>query len=267
MAAGSERFLKIAQKYSHLNGLEHLLIHKPNLWAEIERVIAAVDASKCKTKKSKEKRKKGQMLYSPPAMNKCFAQELGALQWQQSKVSYWVTADDKLIRKTIPMEPAQQKKEIEAAGEKAIATYNQTDFVKDRIAIEVQFGKYAFVAFDMFVKHMAFYVGDKIDVGVEILPMKALQAQMSSGVPYYERGLYDMLRQGRGIPAVPFRRRRCRALTTLAVRDEISSTTSRTRPCYSRASSPCFNPFKSVLIRGYSSSSPATPRVSPQTRC
>lgn len=69
--------------------------------------------------------------------------------------------------------------------------------------IEVQFGKYAFVAFDMFVKHMAFYVGDQMDVGIEILPMKSLQAEMSSGVPYYERGLYDLLRQGRSTPAVP----------------------------------------------------------------
>jgi hypothetical protein len=93
--------------------------------------------------------------------------------------------------------------EIEAAGAVAIASYNQTDFVKERIAIEVQFGKYSFVAYDMFVKHMAFFIGDKIDVGIEILPMKGLQGEMSSGVPYYERGLYDLLRQGRGVPAVP----------------------------------------------------------------
>ncbi|HZL37258.1 MAG TPA: BglII/BstYI family type II restriction endonuclease [Tepidisphaeraceae bacterium] len=72
-----------------------------------------------------------------------------------------------------------------------------------QVQIEVQFGKYYFVAFDMFVKHMAFYVGDKMDVGIEILPMKSLQGEMSSGVPYYERGLYDLLRQGRSTPAVP----------------------------------------------------------------
>ena len=71
------------------------------------------------------------------------------------------------------------------------------------MAIEVQFGKYAFVAYDLFVKHLAFYVGDKIDVGVEILPTKALQSQMSSGVPYYEAEIYNVARQGRGVPAVP----------------------------------------------------------------
>jgi Restriction endonuclease BglII len=67
----------------------------------------------------------------------------------------------------------------------------------------VQFGKYAFVAYDLFVKHMAFFVGNVIDVGVEILPMKDLQSHMSSGVGYYESELYNVIRQGRGVPAVP----------------------------------------------------------------
>ena len=101
------------------------------------------------------------------------------------------------------MPPAQQKAEIEAAGLRPISSYNQTDFVKERVAVEVQFGKYSFVAYDLFVKHMAFYVGDIIDVGIEILPMKQLQAEMSSGVAYYEGELYNLIREGRGVPAVP----------------------------------------------------------------
>lgn len=71
------------------------------------------------------------------------------------------------------------------------------------MAVEVQFGKYSFIAYDLFVKHLSFYVGDKIDLGIEILPMKAMQAQMSSGPGYYEGALYDLVRQGRGVPAVP----------------------------------------------------------------
>ena len=62
------------------------------------------------------------------------------------------------------MSATEQKKEIEVAGETPIFSYNQTDFVKDRVAVEVQFGKYAFVAYDLFVKHLAFYVGNHIDV-------------------------------------------------------------------------------------------------------
>ena len=33
--------------------------------------------------------------------------------------------------------------------------------------------------------------------------MKVLEREMSSGVPYYERDLLNLMRQGRGVPAVP----------------------------------------------------------------
>nr|QUW40417.1 Restriction endonuclease BglII [Pseudomonas aeruginosa] len=33
--------------------------------------------------------------------------------------------------------------------------------------------------------------------------MKSMERDMSSGVPYYERDLFNLMRQGRGIPAVP----------------------------------------------------------------
>lgn len=195
--------MKISETYSHLNGLEFLLVHHPKLWKEIQDVVAKVDAEACKTKVSKEKTMKGKLLYSPVAMNSVFSKLLRAHSWEESRVSYWVTKNEKLIRKTLTMPSQEQKKEIEETGETPIFSYNQTDFVKDRVAVEVQFGKYSFVAYDLFVKHLAFYVGDRIDVGIEILPMKSLQSQMSSGVAYYEGELYNVVRQGRGVPAVP----------------------------------------------------------------
>ena len=195
--------MKVVETYSHLNGLEFLLVHKPKLWQEIKKVISRVDAAQCKTKVSKEKTMKGKLLFSPVDMNKSFSHLLKKTKWEESRVSYWVTKNERLIRKTLSMSPKEQKKEIEDSGETPIHSYNQTDFVKDRVAIEVQFGKYAFVSYDLFVKHLAFYVGDQIDVGIEILPMKSLQSQMSSGVAYYEGEFYNVVRQGRGVPAVP----------------------------------------------------------------
>ena len=195
--------MKIVETYSHLNGLEFLIVHKQKLWKEIKNVVLSVDAENCKTKVSKEKTMKGKLLYSPIDMNSAFSKLLRSNKWAESRVSYWVTKNEKLIRKTLTIPSEEQKKEIEQAGEIPIFSYNQTDFVKDRVAVEVQFGKYSFVAYDLFVKHLAFYIGDRIDVGVEILPMKSLQAQMSSGVGYYEGELYNIVRQGRGVPAVP----------------------------------------------------------------
>jgi hypothetical protein len=195
--------MRIVETYSHLNGLEYLLVHKPELWQEIQDIVGAVDATQYKTKISKEKTMKGKKLYAPIEMNKAMEREFDNRGWSESRTSYWVTKDEKLIRRTMSMPAQEQKKEIEEAGQTPIFSYNQTDFVKDRVAVEVQFGKYAFVAFDLFVKHMAFFVGDVIDLGIEILPMKELQSEMSSGPGYYEGELYNLIRQGRGIPAVP----------------------------------------------------------------
>lgn len=195
--------MKIAEKYSHLNGLEFLLVHKPELWTEIQEVIGEVDAEICKTKISKEKTKKGQILYSPVDMNLAFKKLLKDKNWKESRVNYWVTKDIQLIRRTVMMTPKEQKEEIKKKGGIPIFSYNQTDFVKDRVAVEVQFGKYSFVAYDFFIKHLAFFISDKIDVGIEILPMKTLQTKMSSGVAYYEGEIYNVIRQGRGVPAVP----------------------------------------------------------------
>jgi hypothetical protein len=195
--------VKIAEIYSHLNGREFLLVHKPALWKEIQAVIRAIDARRCRTKVSREKGKEGKVLFSPVAMNACFQTLLRKKKWKESRVSYWVTADVRLIRQTVTLPPGEQKKEIKAAGSEPLYSYNQTDFVKDRVAVEVQFGKYSFVAYDLFVKHLAFYVGDKIDVGIEILPMKSLQRNMSSGPAFYEGELYNVVRQGRAVPAVP----------------------------------------------------------------
>ena len=195
--------MQIKARYSHLNGEEYLLVHRRALWEEVQDVIAAVDASACRTKVSREKTMRGRLLYSPSDMNRAFREGFGEHHWEERRNVFWVTANERLLRGVHNLPEFDQKKAIEKAGHTPIKSYNQTDFVKDRVAVEVQFGKYAFVAHDLFVKHLSFYVSDVIDVGVEILPMKELEQEMSSGVPYYERDLLNVLRQGRGVPAVP----------------------------------------------------------------
>jgi hypothetical protein len=206
--------LKIAEFYSHLNGYEFIKVHKPRLWDEIVDVIGSVDAERFRTKKSKEKTMMGEMLYSPKDLNNAMRDAFAKHQWESRQASYWVTRDAKLIRKTLSLPPEEQKALILAEGEEAVRSFNQTDFVKDRVAVEVQFGKYFSVAYDLFVKHLAFYVGDVIDVGVEIVPMRCLSAptirdsgkrarNMSTGVPWYEKELYNLIREGRGVPGVP----------------------------------------------------------------
>jgi len=196
--------MKIAQKYSHLNGEEFLIVHHNNLYKEIKQVIASIDAEQFRTKISKEKRKIGNSLLSPIDLNEAFNTEFYKRKWAESRYNYYITLNRELMEQSVLMSAKEQKEFLIANGEKEpIYSYNQTDFVKDKIAVEVQFGKYAFVAFDLFVKHMLFYSGGVINLGIEILPTKKMQAQMSSGVAYYEGEVYNVMRQGRNSPPVP----------------------------------------------------------------
>jgi len=196
--------MKIAQKYSHLNGEEYLIVHHKNLYDEIIEVISDVNANEFKTKISKEKTKKGKKLYSPVEINKAIDSKFSLKNWKESRYQYYITLNRELMEKSISMSAKEQKEFLIEHGEnEPIFSYNQTDFVKEKIAVEVQFGKYSFVAYDLFVKHMLFYSGGVINLGIEILPTKIMQSQMSSGVAYYEGEVYNVMRQGRNNPPVP----------------------------------------------------------------
>lgn len=138
-------------------------------------MIAGIDAESCKTKISKEKTKPGQLLYSPIDMNKLFRTQFNALGWNEEEYSFYITLNRELMEASLSMPLTEQKQFLESKDSgKPIFSYKQTDFVKEKIAIEVQFGKYAFVAYDLFVKHMLFFSGGAINLGIEILPMKSL---------------------------------------------------------------------------------------------
>lgn len=195
--------MRIAETFSHLNGQESLEVHQKQILDEIKEVIKSIDANKFRTKISKEKTKTGKELFNPVELNKAFKEAFYKRGWKESRYSYCVTTDRDDVENTQNLSLADQKEYFKKKQKKAIPSYNQTDFVKDKVAIEVQFGKYSFVAYDLFVKHMLFYTGGVINVGVEILPMKEMQKDMSSGVAYYEGEVYNLLRQGRTSPPVP----------------------------------------------------------------
>jgi len=196
--------MKIAQKYSHLNGEEYLIVHHKKLYTEIIDTVKSIDAKKLMTKVSKEKTMKGRKLYSPVDLNAVFNNKLNNKGWSESRYQYYITTNPKLMQELILLPYESQKDFLIKQGVKEpIMSYKQTDFVKDKIAIEIQFGKYAFVAFDLFVKHLLFYSGGIINLGIEILPTKKMQSQMSSGIAYYEGEVYNVLRHGRNNPPVP----------------------------------------------------------------
>ncbi len=172
--------MKIVYEYSHLGGSEILKVHHPELDKEIYSIID--DVRPQRTKISKEKTMKGRELFSPKEMNHQFKILFNDKGYTELRDRY---------RITIP----RSDTEIQGA-------YKQIDFVKQRVLVEVQFGKYAFMFYDM-AKFQYFFNENKADVGVEIVPCHALHKQMSTGVSYGEQLVYDIERLKRHFPAVP----------------------------------------------------------------
>lgn len=196
--------MKIGQVYSHLNGVEFLLVHKRNLWEEIQNAVWNVDVEKAFDKISREKTMVGRRLYSPPILNTLFKQEFSYHGWHEMRTPYFVNEDLQTTKETVDIRDKElQRQTIMSRGFQPYGTYNQVDFVKERVAVEVQFRKYFSVQYDLHVKHTFFYGRGDIDAGVEIIPMHSLMSQMSSGVAWYENELTNIVREGRSNPSVP----------------------------------------------------------------
>lgn len=195
--------MKIANHYSHLNGLEFMLVHKKKLWEELVDAINSIDANKF-VKYSNDKTRKGEPIFDQKALNKEFESLLKPLGWDEMRTPYYVTTDVDTIRETIKIrDKEEQKRLIKEKGLEPLTTYNQVDFVKNRVAIEVQFGKYFSVAYDLHVKHTFFFLRNDIDVGIEIIPTKKMCRHMDTGVAWFENEVANVIREGRSNPTVP----------------------------------------------------------------
>jgi hypothetical protein len=173
--------MKKVYEYSHLGGSQILKVDYPEIDKEIDAVIDEIAGLK-KTKKSKEKTMRGELLYSPKEINNEFKKGFYKRGYKELKDTYTIKLPN-------------YKKEITGA-------FKQIDFVKKRVLVEVQFGKYAFMFYDM-AKFQYFFNENKADVGVEIVPCHSMHKNMSTGVSYGEQLVYDIERLKRHFPAVP----------------------------------------------------------------
>ena len=195
--------MRIANLYSHLNGYEYLLVHRKQQWDEIVNAINSIDANDY-IKVSKAKPTEGRIFYDQKRINKAFEAILFPQDWQSLTIQYYVVGDIPTARIISNIRDKEKQKEIiEQEGFVPLRTNNQIDFVKDRIAIEVQFGKYFSVAYDLHVKHTFFFLRNDIDVGIEIIPTRKMCLYMDSGVAWFENELANVIREGRSNPTVP----------------------------------------------------------------
>ncbi|MDD5466324.1 MAG: BglII/BstYI family type II restriction endonuclease [Anaerolineales bacterium] len=174
--------MKVVYEYSHLGGVEILMVRYPDWDHEVYDVIKQVKAAR--TKISKEKTKIGKALYDPKDMNRQFKEAFHSYGYRELRDTYSITLPN--------------------SDTSITGAFKQIDFVKDRLLVEVQFGKYAFMFYDL-AKFQYFFNENKCDVGIEIVPCHPLHKQMSSGVSYGEQLIYDIERLKRHFPAVPIK--------------------------------------------------------------
>lgn len=170
--------MKVMAVYSHLGGAEILCSRFPSIRSEIDGAVEKVAA--CKTKISREKTKSGKLLYSPRELNRRFKDEFCRRGFKETRIVY----------------------DVPVGAGRTISSYKQIDYSKGKVNVEVQFGKYAFMFYDM-SKFQHFYSAGKIDVGVEIVPAYDMMREMSSGVSYGEQLMHDIERLNRSFPSVP----------------------------------------------------------------
>ena len=173
--------MKIAGIYS-FNGGEEIIPKKyPKAIQEIKEVIASIDAQKYKNKISKEKTMKGRKLFSPVRMNKVFKSQFAQRGWETVRV------------------PCEYPQEYYIDGYSAKNTrgaFREMDFIKNKLGVELQFGKYAFMVYNVCAKMTIFKNLGHITEGVEIVPVKEFAESMSTGVSYFEQFVWDLKNRG-----------------------------------------------------------------------
>ncbi len=186
--------MQVIKYYSHKQGYELLKRDKQALLPEIEAAIQAINAIDCLTKISNEKTKQAKwagLLFSPRTINHYFRTELlypsGWVAWDPQRQKY--------------VEPALYFPGAGMIGR--TDRYRKMDGIKDRVGLEIQMGKYAFMGYDIFSKMIIFKNKGLIDYGIEITPVQEMIDCMSTGVSAFEHLMIDFEHRGEADIDIP----------------------------------------------------------------
>lgn len=169
--------MKVGDFYSHKGGLEFIRENFPNELQEVLDAICQLRAVDVLTKKSEEKTKPS-LLFSPESMNVVMKQYLSALGWTKPKPG----SKKGFCEPRIYLEGGREFREM--------------DGIKNKVGLEIQFGKYAFMGYDIFSKMPIFAKQGLIVCGIEVVAMPSLIPHMSTGVSSFSQIVMDMKARG-----------------------------------------------------------------------
>ena len=174
--------MEIVHVHSHLGGAEILQVQFPDIDRLVDEAVAAT-GNDFLTKESKERGREGRMQFNPVAMNAEFKRQFQARGFNELK------------RDVMPNVPGWNTDALKIGSK-------QIDFARGRVLVEIQFGKYFAMFYDM-AKLEYFYRQNEADVGIEIVPSYRLASQMSSGVGRGEMLVTDIMGLQRSFPTFP----------------------------------------------------------------
>ena len=174
--------MNIVGMYSFNNGKEAIEAKFNAEFQEVQQAIEAVRGKSHKTKTSREKTMPGKALYSPKSLNIAFEAEFEKRGWRNQRV----LCDYSTQYYTSGYAPSAKTR----------GAFRDIDFVKNKVGVEIQFGKYSFMVYNVCAKMTIFHKMGLIDVGIEVVPLKELANEMSTGVSYFEQIVWDLEHRG-----------------------------------------------------------------------
>lgn len=184
--------MQVGKIYSHKGGEAYIKQHHQAELDEIYAAVDNVDAALMLTKVSEEKTKPD-LIFSPTELNTKLKNFLSPLGWTVPTTNgkkgfieprlYWDSKTDTFHQ---------------AIGHKTAGDneFREMDGLKNKVGLEIQFGKYAFMGYDIFSKMPIFHKRGLITCGIELVAMHSLIPDMSTGVSSFNQIVMDMKARG-----------------------------------------------------------------------
>lgn len=176
--------MKIVNTYSFKGGEKFIKKRRLEELKDVLTAIKNLDATNYLTKESQEITMKGKLLFSPRDMNDCLKTDLHKKGWTKNV-------------------KGKKKQFIEPRHAFGRGRFREMDGIKNRVGLEIQFGKYAFMGYDIFSKMIIFKKLGYIECGIEVVPSHDLVKQMSTGVSSFDQLLVDFENRGESNIDIP----------------------------------------------------------------
>ncbi len=166
----------IKDVYSHKGGLEYIKKNHPNELTDVYEAINNIDVAKALSKKSEEPNKPA-LIFSPVNLNSQLKKFFNKKGWTKTDAS-------------------KKKGFVEPKIKFADNQFREMDGIKNKVGLEVEFGKYSYMAYDMFSKMPIFKNHKLIKCGIELVVSHKMIKHMSSGVSSFKQIVLDCKERG-----------------------------------------------------------------------